>query len=401
MNITLNHNFEEFLEPCPINHIRFRQDKDLFLSYGGRGGAKSHGWAEVFSTMMRFRAGYKLLCVREFQNSIEDSVYALLQGKADDLFPNFFSFKNNRMYGKNGSYASFIGLSRNIGSAKSLEGYDGCWVEEGQYLSAKGWEILEPTIRKDQSKIAISMNRDSEDAILDTTFIQNEPPETAMVKKINYYDNPYPIPKLERMAEHCRKTNYKAYRHIWLGELNRIDEAEVFHGKWRTEKFETPEDAIFYHGVDWGFGAHPTAIVRCYIKENTLYIDKAGYYWRSDLEDLPELFTKDVPTSKTWRIIADSANPAEIRYIRNKGFDVWGVKKGTIESGIRYLRSYDCIVIHEDLKHLIAEAKNYKYKLDPKTGDVLPILIKEHDHGWDAIRYALSRLIAKGAQSDY
>ncbi len=392
--------YKHWFMRTPNGRIGITDKYSYLFSYGGRGGGKTDFLCEALP-LIGTQEPVKILCVREFQNSIDDSVIAGLLEKMDEHFPNFYRRVGNEIRGKNGTLFSFRGIGRNTLSLKSLKGYKYCWVEEGDAISAFSWDILDPTIRLADSVMIISMNRNNEDSVLDRLFIQNEPPPRTNIVKVNYTDNPFPIPKLIEKAEHCRKVNFKAYQHIWLGELNKIDEAEVFHGKWRTEKFETPEDAIFYHGVDWGFGAHPTAIVRCYIKENTLYIDKAGYYWRSDLEDLPELFIKDVPTSKTWRIIADSANPAEIRYIRNKGFDVWGVKKGTIESGIRYLRSYDCIVIHEDLKHLIAEAKNYKYKLDPKTGDVLPILIKEHDHGWDAIRYALSRLIAKGAQSDY
>ena len=392
--------YKHWFMRTPNGRIGITDKYSYLFSYGGRGGGKTDFLCEALP-LIGTQEPVKILCVREFQNSIDDSVIAGLLEKMDEHFPNFYRRVGNEIRGKNGTLFSFRGIGRNTLSLKSLKGYKYCWVEEGDAISAFSWDILDPTIRLADSVMIISMNRNNEDSVLDRLFIQNEPPPRTNIVKVNYTDNPFPIPKLIEKAEHCRKVNFKAYQHIWLGELNKIDEAEVFHGKWRTEKFETPEDAIFYHGVDWGFGAHPTAIVRCYIKENTLYIDKAGYYWRSDLEDLPELFIKDVPTSKTWRIIADSANPAEIRYIRNKGFDVWGVKKGTIESGIRYLRSYDCIVIHEDLKHLIAETKNYKYKLDPKTGDVLPILIKEHDHGWDAIRYALSRLIAKGAQSDY
>ncbi|MCP4339655.1 MAG: PBSX family phage terminase large subunit, partial [Desulfobulbaceae bacterium] len=338
--------YKHWFMRTPNGRIGITDKYSYLFSYGGRGGGKTDFLCEALP-LIGTQEPVKILCVREFQNSIDDSVIAGLLEKMDEHFPNFYRRVGNEIRGKNGTLFSFRGIGRNTLSLKSLKGYKYCWVEEGDAISAFSWDILDPTIRLADSVMIISMNRNNEDSVLDRLFIQNEPPPRTNIVKVNYTDNPFPIPKLIEKAEHCRKVNFKAYQHIWLGELNKIDEAEVFHGKWRTEKFETPEDAIFYHGVDWGFGAHPTAIVRCYIKENTLYIDKAGYYWRSDLEDLPELFIKDVPTSKTWRIIADSANPAEIRYIRNKGFDVWGVKKGTIESGIRYLRSYDCIVIHE------------------------------------------------------
>lgn len=411
MELTLNHNFEDFLEPDGRNVIRFVRGYDLFLTYGGRGGAKSHGWAEIFITMMRYREGYKLLCAREFQNSIEDSVYSLLQEKADKMFPGFFEFKNSRVYGLNGSYASFKGLSRNIGSTKSLEGYDACWVEEGQYISAKAWEILEPTIRKEDSIIAVSMNRDSEDAILDKTFIQNTPPETAIVKKINYYDNPHPIPKLERMAAQCKKANYDAYQHIWEGELNNISETQVLHGKWRVANFITPQGVTFYHGADWSNGgADPHTVNRSFIANNKLYID---YEVRTnvDPDKLAEQWTK-IPTLKPnsgWKVYADSARPDLIRKMCKAGYDVEKAPKswkGAVheddvkKAGKDRFREYDEIVIHERCVHTAKEAKSWQWEIDDRTGDIIPKFKKGNDHHWDAMRYGHWKSIKQFQQAE-
>lgn len=398
MGITLNHNFEEWMEEDPEFVIRFKRAFRYFLAYGGRGGAKSHGICELFMTVMRYTPNFRLLCCREFQNSIDDSVYPLMQQKADEMFPGFFTFKNNRVYGANRSYVSFIGLARNIGSVKSLEGYDAVWIEEGQYITKKARDILFPTIRKGHSFIVISMNRDSEDAALDVEFIQNEPPPRTTIKKVNYYDNPYDIPILVEMAEHCKKVDYEAYLHIWEGELNNISNAQVLHGKWRVSNFITPEGVTFYHGADWSNGgADPHTINRSFIANNKLYID---YEVQTNVDpDKLAMQWSKIPTMKPgsgWKVYADCARPDLIRKMCSAGFDVEKAPKswkGAVHeddvknAGKDYFRDFDEIVIHERCVHTAKEAKNWQWEIDERTGDILPKYKKGNDHHWDNMRY--------------
>lgn len=398
--ITLNHNFERWLEPCPQYGIRLRADKRNLVAYGGRGGSKSHAMAEIVLTLMRFRPGYRVLCLREFQNSLDESVYSLLQAKAEKLFPGFFEFKNGKVYGANGSFASFKGLARNLGSVKSLEGYNLCWIEEGQYISAVAWGLLSPTIRDlpngDKPHIIITMNRDSEDAILDKVFIQAEelPPRSGVIK-VNYYDNPYPIPELVAMAEHCKATDYQSYLHIWEGELNNISHAQVLHGKWRVARFETPKDAVFYHGADWSNGGtDPHTLIRSFVRGNKLYID-----WELktnvDFSELPALWRQCPSLSQgaPWIVYCDDARGDLIRYLCKHGFHAkaapknWQGTRSSIQAGIEYLRGME-IIIHEDCVETIKEATNWKWQLDPRTGDITAKLVPGNDHLMDPLRYS-------------
>jgi phage terminase large subunit len=172
----------------------------------------------------------------------------------------------------------------------------------------------------------------------------------------------------------------------------------VLHGKWCIDRFETPENAIFYHGLDWGFSVDPNVWVRCYIEGNTLYIDRAVYSYKADYEELIKRMEKeDWDTWKAWKTYADSARPEGVHYLRKSGINVYSVGgKTSIEAGIEYLRTFERIVIHERCREIAHEAQNWKYKIDPKTGDVTPIVVDKYNHGWDAIRYALIQLTKRG-----
>jgi phage terminase large subunit len=164
----------------------------------------------------------------------------------------------------------------------------------------------------------------------------------------------------------------------------------VFSGRWRVEPFNTLADAQFYHGADWGFSVDPTALVRCYINEATLYIDAEAYGVGVAITDTPELFDH-VSTARKWPIIADSARPETIHHMRQQGYRIAGAKKGkgSVEDGIEHIKGYHEIVVHPRCKHTIDELKTYSYKLDRLTGEPTPVLEDKHNHMVDALRYAL------------
>ena len=65
----------------------------------------------------------------------------------------------------------------------------------------------------------------------------------------------------------------------------------------------------------------------------------------------------------------------------------------SVEDGIAFLRSFERIVIHERCKHAAEEARLYKYKVDARTGEVLPVIVDANNHTWDSARYGLGKLI--------
>jgi phage terminase large subunit len=108
-----------------------------------------------------------------------------------------------------------------------------------------------------------------------------------------------------------------------------------------------------------------------------------------EIVNLPDLFAR-VPESDKWFITADNARPETISHLRKHGYPKTNgceKGKGSIEEGISFLQSFD-IVVHPRCKHLIDELKSYSYKLDPLTGQVLPIIEDKNNHIIDALRYA-------------
>lgn len=186
--------------------------------YGGRGGGKSYAFADALLALSYTKKLF-IACLREVQDSIKDSVYKLLKDRASGYEMNELRFYDDKIVNtKTGTVFIFKGLrDQNSQNIKSLEGVDYCWIEEAQTITKKSWQILDPTIRKEGSEIWISMNREEETDALWVAVAAN-PDERTLVRKINYYDNPFCPEELKLQAEKCKKEDYDAYLHIWEGD---------------------------------------------------------------------------------------------------------------------------------------------------------------------------------------
>lgn len=358
------------------------------VMYGGRGSGKSWSVAKAL-LILGYGKPLQVLCAREIQRSISDSVHRLLCQQIDEMgLADFYEITRDAIRGKNGTVFTFKGLRFNAQEIKSMEGIDICWVEEAQAVSAESWDVLIPTIRKPGSEIWITFNPLDEDAPTYQRFVI-APPPGAVVKKINYTDNPFFPEVLRQEMEWLKSKDYQAYLHIWCGECRKYSNALVFGGYFEVEDFETPRDAVFNYGADWGFASDPTTLIRCFIKDKTLYIDQEAWAIGCEIDHTPALFDR-VEGSRRWPIKADNARPETISYMRRHGFNIRGAKKwqGSVEDGIEHLKTYN-IVIHPRCQHTIDEFNHYSYKTDKQTGDILPLVLDAWNHCIDALRYAL------------
>lgn len=187
--------------------------------HGGRGGAKS--WGVARSYLIRgAKDKRRFLCTREVQKSIKDSVHKLLADQIQAMgLGAFYEVQRDVIKGRNGTEFLFSGLSdQTAESIKSFEGVDDVWLEEAQSLSKRSRQILIPTIRKDGSRITVTMNPelDTDDAY--EYFVVDPPPDSVVVQ-INYYDNPWFPKVLEAERLHAQRTMPDAdYGNIWLGK---------------------------------------------------------------------------------------------------------------------------------------------------------------------------------------
>lgn len=371
--------------------------------HGGRGGAKSHSIAGHLILEAR-RRPLRILCAREVQKSIRDSVKRLLDDKIEACgFRDFYAGSSDtEIRGKNGSTFVFAGLRGNADGIRSLEGIDIAWVEEARTVSQSSIDTLIPTIRREGSELWWSWNPGLPTDPVDLMFRGEkaicEP--DAIVREVSYRDNPWFPEVLRRDMERDRQRDPDKYAHIWLGEYQRNSEARVFRN-WVVEPFEAPANATFRFGGDWGFSVDPTVLIRCFIGrwENGeaiaddngrhLFVDYEAYEVGCEIMKTPALFDT-VPDSRLWPITADSARPETISHMRLNGFPkIAGAIKGarSVEEGVEFLKSYD-IVVHPRCTHVIDELTLYSYETDLLTGSITNKLADKSNNCIDALRYA-------------
>lgn len=378
-NITLPKAFQFLFEPS-----RFKG------AYGGRGSGKSQSFAAA-ALLKAMEKKTRILCAREYQNSIADSVKSLLDDLIEEhKLESFFKSTKTEIRGRNGSQFIFNGLKIDPHKIKSMEGIDICWVEEANTVSQSSLDILIPTIRKEGSELWFTYNRkDKIEPVHKMLTMRLADNEDVIHKKINYDQNPF-FPKVLRIdMEFDKRNDVGRYEHIWLGYPRVFSEAQVFYGKYKIEEFEAPDDTIFYFGADWGFSVDPSVLVRFFVDmaRRKLYIDYEAYRHKVDVIDLPGLFD-EIPESRKWIIKADSARPETISHMQKEGFKIKAAIKGqgSVEDGIEFLKGFQ-LIVHPRCVRVADELRLYSYKEDRLTGDILPVLLDKDNHCMDAIRY--------------
>ncbi|KKK63324.1 hypothetical protein LCGC14_2995430, partial [marine sediment metagenome] len=357
------------------------------VAYGGRGSAKSWSFARAL-IIKSLERPLRILCGRELQNSIKDSVHRLLSDQIELMgLSDAFEILTTEIRGINGSLFLFEGLKHNITRIRSMEGIDIAWLEEAEKVSERSWEVLIPTIRQEGSEIWASFNPDDEHDPTYQRFIVNPPPD-ALVKKVGWRDNPWFPESLRLEKDYLYRVDPDAAAHVWGGDFRTMSDAQVLSGKWRVEAFEPGKhwDGPYY-GADWGFSVDPTTLVKSWIGGDNLYIEQEAYGVGVEIDDIPAHFDQ-VSGCRAHMIRADSARPEMIKYVSRHGFNIIGASKwqGSVADGITFLRSFNEIIIHPQCRAAAQEAKHWRYKVDRLTEDVLPVLREGNEHIWDAVR---------------
>jgi phage terminase large subunit len=203
---------------------RFR----YYVAYGGRGSAKSWTFARAL-LMQAMKDPLRVLCVREIQRTIGDSVHQLLVDQIKALgLEWFYTAQESTITGLNGCQFLYAGL-RGIDAAKvkSFEGIDVVWAEEAQAIVKKSWDVLIPTIRADGSEVWVTFNPELDTDDTYQRFVVH-PPEDAWVVKVNWQDNPWFPAVLEKERQHLQKTDPEAHDHVWGGSPRTVVEGAIY-----------------------------------------------------------------------------------------------------------------------------------------------------------------------------
>lgn len=372
---------------------------------GGRGSAKSWSVARALIVKCLERKTH-VLCAREFQSAIRDSVHKLLSTQIELLgFRQFFDIQRDVIYGPNGSQFVFVGLSdKTAESLKSYEDFDICWVEEGQVVSERSWRLLTPTIRRPGSEIWITFNPELDTDPTWVQFVENAAPGTFGVE-MNWRDNPWFNEVLEAERVHAKATLSEIdYENIWEGKCRPAATGAIYTpemtaliGSQRVNHF--PPDPLLQVHTVWDLGFNDSCaiiFVQRHLSELRLVdyleanqrtlaqyvteLDKRGYRYGTDF--LPW----DGADSK-YKLTGDGTAPESI--LRKMGRRVQIVPQIDVELGIKKARLIfpRCYFDRDKTLRLRECLKRYRRSIPTSTNEPTNPMHDEFSHGADAFRY--------------
>jgi len=370
--------------------------------WGGRGGAKSWGVARAL-LILGAKSPMRILCAREFQTSIKDSVHKLLSDQIIALgLDGFYEITQASIRGQNGTEFFFAGLKNNITNIKSFEGVDICWVEEAQTVSKTSWNILIPTIRKENSEIWITFNPELESDETYQRFIVS-PPENAIIQKINWYDNPWFPDTLRFEKDSLKNRDPEAYNTVWEGLCRQTVDGAVFANEMKMAELENrltrvPYDSIKpVHAVfDLGW-ADNTAIwflqfigmeIRLirYLEDN----QKTISHYLAEMQKFGYIYdTLWLPHDAENKTLAGNGRSIE-EIVRSAGFKVQIIPKTPVADSINAARTIfsKCFFDRENCHEGLQCLRHYRYDVDPDTKMFSKTPVHDqYSHGADAFRY--------------
>ncbi|MCT9125401.1 PBSX family phage terminase large subunit [Cupriavidus gilardii] len=371
------------------------------VAHGGRGSGKSWSFARALliqGASQTLRIG----CFREVQKSIKDSVHKLLADQIQSLgLGGFYEVLETTIRGQNGTEFLFAGLAQHtVDSIKSYEGLDRAWVEEGQSVSKRSWDVLIPTIRKAGSEIWISLNPELETDETYQRFIANPPPNSCVVS-VNYHDNPWFSEELEAERVHCQKTAPKDYDNIWLGKCKPAVTGAIYYDEVAAAEAsgriaQVPYDPMLkVHGIwDLGWNDAMTIIL---VQKSASALMVIDY-----IEDSHKTYDQYSALLRERRLNWGSmylphdgkhGNPqtgkSAVDVLSALGWDVKMTPNMTVEEGIRQARMTFPRVYFDKAKaeRLIQCLKRYRRSINQQTQEAGAPLHDEWSHGADAFRY--------------
>jgi len=375
------------------------------VAYGGRGSAKSWSFARAL-LLKGINKPLRILCAREIQKSIKDSVHQLLGDQIETLgISSKYTVQQTEITGTNGTRFLFVGLSElTIDTIKSYEGIDIVWIEEGQTITERSWKILIPTIRKKGSEIWISFNPDLESDPTYVRFVKNPAPDSIVVI-VNWRDNPFFNSVMEAERQDCLNRFPRDYDNVWEGKCRPAVEGAIYFDEVASMERDgrvcnVPYDPMLKAHVvfDLGFNDEmAVSIVQRHVSEIRIirYIEdtqKTLAYYSNELKELRYNW------GKVWLPFSDGFSKD---FKTGKGSDQlltalgWNVAKKEevsnvdVEEGIRQTRFvFPRIYIDKtNCSQLIESWKRYRRHINRQTLTAGAPVHDQYSHGADVTRY--------------
>lgn len=372
---------------------------------GGRGSGKSWGVARA---LLIQGAGevHRILCTREVQKSIQQSVHQLLKDQISALgLESFYEVLKTEIRGKNGTAFYFAGLSdMTADSVKSFEGCTRVWIEEGQSITANSWKTLAPTIRAAGSEIWTTYNPELDTDETHRRAVVDPHPDTLVIE-MNYTENPWFPEVLEKERQHAEATMKRSdYAHVWEGKCKPAVEGAIYYDQIVEAEAQkrirmVPRDPMLPVHRVWDLGFNDSMaiiLVQRVVSELAIveYVEGShrtladymadfngegyrGWNWGKDF--LPhDGFAKRHQTGMT-----------DSEVLAGLGCTVERTPNTDVESGIRQARQVFPRVYFdkENAAGLVECLKRYRRNISTVTQEAGAPLHDKYSHGADAFRY--------------
>jgi phage terminase large subunit len=412
---SLSNEMDRIRFPEPLRKL-FEPNRYKIL-YGGRGGAKSWGVARALLIIGAERP-IRVLCAREFQSSISDSVHKLLSDQIELMGygpgqKNFYEIEKATIKGRNGTEFVFAGIRHNVGRIKSYEGVDIVWVEEAENVSRNSWEVLIPTIRKSGSEIWLTFNPALESDETYQRFVVNPPPG-ALLLKLNWIDNPWFGGELERERILLKQRDPDAYLNVYEGQPRHTLDGAIYarelrqaaeSGRITRVPYDATKPVHTFWDLGWfdatsiwfaqAVGLEYRVIDFCQVTQTAIpeivkELQKRGYVYGIDY----------LPHDGRAKSLSGAGRSIE-QMLRALGRTVHVQPPASVSDGINAVRSVfpNCWFDEAKCSDGLQALRHYRYKVDPDTGQFSKEpLHDEHSHAADAFRGLAMSLVAKTPQ---
>ena len=376
-------------------HSRFR------VLYGGRGAGKSVSVSRAL-LCKGIEKPLRILCVREFQTSIKDSVHKLLVDQIHELkIEAHYEITQTTIRGKNGTEFIFAGIKNNVNNLKSMAGINYAWLEEANNVSFNSYEVLIPTIREANSEIWVTFNPELPTDETYKRWVLNPPPN-AIVQKINWSDNPWFPEVLEIERQNLKNRDFEAYQNVWEGFTRSTIDGAVFakemaraeqDGRICNVPYDASKGVFACFDIGWAdatavwigqFVGMETRLLRYYettqttISEILAKLQTFGYVYET-------LYLPHDAQNKT--LAANGRSIEEI--VRSSGYNVKIIDRVPIADSINAARTIfsACYFDKNNTAAGLDCLRHYRYDVDEHGAFSQKPLHDQYSHGADAFRY--------------
>jgi len=381
---------------------KLRKPSRYKVLYGGRGGAKS--WTVARQLLLDgLERPLRILCAREFQNSIKDSSHRLLSDQVKALnLTGHYDVQQTRIKGKNGTEFGFTGLRHNPTELKSWEGADRCWVEEAHSVSKESWKVLIPTIRKEDSEIWITFNPELDTDYTYQYFVINAPKD-AIVLYVNWRDNPWFPRVLNEERKRMKILDPEEYKTVWEGKTRAAVSGAIFAKQLQraykekriTKVPHTPQVPV-ERVWDLGWSDYVSIIMVQRVGLENRIIDFLQDSQReiadyiATMQKLPYTFTKDhLPHDAFMKTLAADGLTIASKIEKLSNTQIEPVPQTTVADGIDAARAAFSYTWFDKKKtrEFLDSLRHYRYKVGEDGKVSRQPLHDQYSHAADAFRY--------------